>query len=36
MHCLTGCAIGEILGMAIGSALGFSTFGATVLAVEAA
>ena len=23
LHCLTGCAIGEIAGMAIGTALGF-------------
>src|SRR5829696_5632484 len=29
VHCLTGCAIGEILGMVIGSALGWSN-GATV------
>src|SRR3954453_15333566 len=29
VHCLTGCAIGEILGMIIGSALGWSN-GATV------
>jgi hypothetical protein len=33
LHCLTGCAIGEILGMAIGSALGFSNLGTVVLAV---
>ena len=24
LHCLTGCAIGEVTGMAIGTALGFS------------
>ena len=24
LHCLTGCAIGEVLGMVIGTALGFS------------
>ncbi|MBK5118086.1 MAG: DUF4396 domain-containing protein, partial [Thermoleophilia bacterium] len=24
LHCLTGCAIGEIAGLAIGTALGFS------------
>ena len=24
VHCLTGCAIGEVLGMVIGTALGFS------------
>jgi hypothetical protein len=33
LHCLTGCAIGEILGMAIGSALGFSNWGTVGLAV---
>ena len=33
LHCLTGCAIGEVLGMAIGTALGFSTWGTVVLAV---
>ena len=32
LHCLTGCAIGEILGMAIGTALGFSNWGTIVLA----
>jgi hypothetical protein len=26
LHCLTGCAIGEVAGMAIGTALGFSEF----------
>ena len=36
LHCLTGCAIGEILGMAIGSALGFSNLGMIVLAVALA
>jgi hypothetical protein len=30
LHCLSGCALGEIAGMAIGTALGFSN-GATVL-----
>jgi Domain of unknown function (DUF4396) len=24
LHCLTGCAIGEVLGMVIGTALGWS------------
>ena len=24
LHCLTGCAIGEVLGMIVGTALGFS------------
>src|SRR4051794_34320759 len=33
LHCLTGCAIGEVLGMAIGTALGFSTWGTVALAV---
>jgi hypothetical protein len=33
LHCLTGCAIGEIAGMAIGTALGFSQWGTVALAV---
>jgi hypothetical protein len=33
VHCLTGCAIGEVAGMAIGTALGFSNLGTIVLAV---
>ncbi|MGC1852761.1 MAG: DUF4396 domain-containing protein [Solirubrobacterales bacterium] len=33
LHCLTGCAIGEIAGMAIGTALGFSNLGTVALAV---
>ncbi len=33
LHCLTGCAIGEILGMVIGTALGFSNFETIALAV---
>jgi hypothetical protein len=33
LHCLTGCAIGEILGMLIGTALGFSNLGTVALAV---
>ena len=33
LHCLTGCAIGEIAGLAIGTALGFSNLGTVVLAV---
>jgi hypothetical protein len=33
LHCLTGCAIGEIAGFAIGTALGFSDLGTIVLAV---
>ena len=36
LHCLTGCAIGEILGMAIGTALGFSDLGTIALAVALA
>jgi len=36
LHCLTGCAIGEILGMAIGTALGFSEWGTVALAVALA
>jgi|tagenome__1003787_1003787.scaffolds.fasta_scaffold20931439_3 hypothetical protein len=36
LHCLTGCAIGEILGMAIGTALGFSNWGTVALAVALA
>jgi Domain of unknown function (DUF4396) len=33
LHCLTGCAIGEIAGMAIGTAAGFSEWGTVALAV---
>ena len=36
LHCLTGCAIGEILGMVIGTALGFSDVGTIALAVALA
>ena len=32
-HCLTGCAIGEVLGMVIGSALGWSNIATIALAV---
>jgi hypothetical protein len=32
-HCLTGCAIGEVLGLAIASALGWSNFPSIALAV---
>jgi len=32
-HCLTGCAIGEVLGMVIGTAFGWSNFATIVLAV---
>ncbi len=33
LHCLTGCALGEIAGMVIGTALGFSELGTVALAV---
>ena len=36
LHCLTGCAIGEVLGMAIGTALGLSNWGTVALAVALA
>ena len=36
LHCLTGCAIGEIAGMVIGTALGFSDWGTVGLAVALA
>jgi hypothetical protein len=36
LHCLTGCAIGEVLGMIIGTALGFSDVGTIALAVALA
>ncbi len=36
LHCLTGCAIGEVSGMAIGTALGFSNLGTIALAVALA
>jgi hypothetical protein len=36
VHCLTGCAIGEVLGMIIGTALGFSDLGTIVLAIALA
>jgi hypothetical protein len=32
-HCLTGCAIGEVTGMVIATALGWSDFGQIALAV---
>jgi hypothetical protein len=32
-HCLTGCAIGEVLGMIIGTALGWGNLATIVLAV---
>lgn len=33
VHCLTGCAIGEVLGMIIGTALGWSDLATIVLAI---
>jgi hypothetical protein len=33
LHCLTGCAIGEILGMVIGTALGWGNVPTVVLAI---
>jgi hypothetical protein len=36
LHCLTGCAIGEVLGMIIGTALGFSDLATIALAVALA
>jgi Domain of unknown function (DUF4396) len=36
VHCLTGCAIGEVAGLAIGTALGLSNLGTIVLAIALA
>ncbi|MFM9367405.1 DUF4396 domain-containing protein [Streptomyces sp. Da 82-17] len=36
LHCLTGCAIGEVLGMVIGTALGWGTLPTMVLAIALA
>ena len=36
VHCLTGCAIGEVAGMAIGTGLGFSDLGTIALAIALA
>jgi hypothetical protein len=36
LHCLTGCAIGEVTGVAIGTAIGLSNFGTIALAVALA
>ena len=33
LHCLTGCAIGEVLGMVIGTALGWGDWATIALAV---
>jgi hypothetical protein len=36
LHCLTGCALGEIAGMAIGTAAGFSNLGTVAISVALA
>ncbi|GAB7107826.1 DUF4396 domain-containing protein [Streptomyces phaeofaciens JCM 4814] len=36
LHCLTGCAIGEVLGMVVGTALGWGNTATLVLAVALA
>ena len=36
LHCLTGCAIGEVAGMVIGTALGFDNFSTIVVSVALA
>jgi len=36
LHCLTGCAIGEVLGMVIGTALGWDEWSTVALAVALA
>jgi hypothetical protein len=36
IHCLTGCAIGEVLGVVIGTALGWPDWGTVALAVALA
>jgi hypothetical protein len=36
LHCLTGCAIGEVLGMVIGTALGWHNAATVVLSVALA
>src|SRR4051794_37911419 len=36
LHCLTGCAIGEVAGMAIGTAAGFSNPATVVLSIALA
>ncbi|HEX7305485.1 DUF4396 domain-containing protein [Lentzea sp.] len=33
LHCLTGCAIGEVLGMVVGTALGWGNLATVVLSV---
>jgi uncharacterized protein DUF4396 len=36
LHCLTGCAIGEVAGMALGTALGLSQWGTVALSIALA
>lgn len=36
LHCLTGCAIGEILGLVLGTALGLHNLGTTAVAIALA
>ncbi|WP_030319048.1 DUF4396 domain-containing protein [Streptomyces sp. NRRL B-3229] len=36
LHCLTGCAVGEVLGMVVGTALGWGNLPTTVLAIALA
>ena len=36
LHCLTGCAIGEVLGMVIGTSLGLHNAGTVVLSIALA
>jgi hypothetical protein len=36
LHCLTGCAIGEVAGMLVGTAFGFSNAGTVVLSIALA
>jgi hypothetical protein len=36
LHCLTGCAIGEVAGLIIGTALGWSNLATTALAIALA
>jgi hypothetical protein len=36
LHCLTGCAIGEIVGLIIGTALGWSNLATIILAIALA
>jgi hypothetical protein len=36
LHCLTGCAVGEVLGMVIGTALGWGDWQTIALAVALA